>query len=240
VSEHLSRKELKQDKVRETIEHGAQAVFSHTTIAAVALLAVVVLISSYFGWKLYSDRQNAQAQDALDGSLKIYNAALVTSGQPALPGEPTYIDPAQRSLDAQVKFAAVATKYPSSTPGLYARYYSALCLMDLDKLNQASEELNRLTGSSNKEVAALAKYQLALIAERNGKNDEAIKNLRALSLGDTVLVSKPLVLLELARLLRASDAKQASTIYEQLKKDYPNTSVADEADRGLTTLAPKS
>jgi len=29
-------------------------------------------------------------------------------------------------------------------------------------------------------------------------------------------------------------------LYEQIKKDYPNTSVADEADRGLGTLAPQS
>jgi len=29
VSEHISRKELKQDKIKETIEHGAEAVISH-------------------------------------------------------------------------------------------------------------------------------------------------------------------------------------------------------------------
>jgi len=50
-----------------------------------------------------------------------------------------------------------------------ARYYSALCLMDLDKLNQASEELKRLENGSDKELAALAKFQEALIAERTGK-----------------------------------------------------------------------
>jgi len=29
-------------------------------------------------------------------------------------------------------------------------------------------------------------------------------------------------------------------VYEQIKKDYPNTTVADEADRGLGTITPKS
>jgi len=29
-------------------------------------------------------------------------------------------------------------------------------------------------------------------------------------------------------------------IYEQIKKDYPNTTVADEADRGLGSITPKS
>jgi TolA-binding protein len=49
-----------------------------------------------------------------------------------------------------------------------------------------------------------------------------------------------MVLLELAGVLGPSDAKQATSIYEQLKKDYPNTTVADQADRGLDLLAPKS
>jgi len=46
--------------------------------------------------------------------------------------------------------------------------------------------------------------------------------------------------LELAGILRQTNPKEALTLYEQIKKDYPNTSVADEADRGLGELAPQS
>jgi hypothetical protein len=49
-----------------------------------------------------------------------------------------------------------------------------------------------------------------------------------------------MVLLELANVLRQSDPKQASDLYGQIKKDYPNSMVADEADRGLEFLASKS
>ncbi len=240
VSEHISRKELKQDKVRETFEHGAEAVLSHTRLASIALLVLIVAAAGYIGWKVYSDRQNAQAQVEFDEGFKIFNAQILTPGQPTLPGELTYADPQKRSEDAEVKFAAAANKYPSTKAGKLARYYSALCLMDLDKLNQASEELNKLNAGSDKELAALGEYQRALIAERNGKTDEAVKTLRALSTGNSVLVPKPLVLLELAGLLKQSDPKQAATMYEQLKKDYPNTAVSEEADRGLQAIAPKS
>lgn len=240
MPEHISRKELKQDKVREAIEHGAEAVLSHTRLGAITALAVIVVAFAYFGWRFYSTRQTDQAQVALDEAMKIYNAPLITSGQPALPGEPTYTDVAQRSQDAQVKFAAVASKYPGSHPGKLARYYSALCLMDTDHLNQATAELKKLNAGSDKELAALAQYQSAIIAERTGKLDEAAKTLRALSTAGSVLVPKPMVLLELAGVLRSSDPKQATALYEQLKKEYPNTSVADEADRGLELLAPKS
>jgi predicted negative regulator of RcsB-dependent stress response len=240
VAEHISRKELKQDKVRETFEHGAEAVLTHTRLASVALLVVVILASGYLGWKFYSERQNAQAQAALDDALKVFNAPINVPGQPILPGELTYADPSQRSQEAETKLSAVAARFPRTKSGKLARYYSALCLMDLDRLNQASEELNKLDSGSDKELAALADYQKALIAERNGKNDEAIRILRALSNSGSVLMPKSMVLLELAGALRQSDPKQAATLYEQIKKDYPNTTVADEADRRLGTLTPKS
>ncbi len=240
MTDHISRKELKQDKVRETFEHGAEAVLSHTRLASIALLAILLAACGYFGWKFYSERQNAQAQVALDEAMKIYSAPISVPGQPALPGELTYADPVQRAQDAQPKFASVATHYPHTNPGRLASYYSALCLMDLDRINQASEELKRLEGSSDKELASLAQYQGALIAERNGKTDEAIKTLKSLSNAGSILVPKPMVLLELAGLYGKTDAKQATELYEQLKKDYPNTPIADQADRGLELLAPNS
>jgi predicted negative regulator of RcsB-dependent stress response len=240
VAEHISRKELKQDKVRETFEHGAEAVLSHTRVTTIFLLVVIVGAAGYLGWRLYTDRQTNQAQMGLDEAMKIYNSPLSVPGQPALPGETTYADASKRSQDALTKFSAVATQYPHTNPGKLARYYAALCMMDLDRLNQASEELKKLDAGSDKELAALAKYQIALIEERSGKKDEAVKDLRALSNSASVLVPKPMVLLELAELLSQSDPKQATDIYNQLKKDYPNTAVADQADRGLELLTPKS
>jgi predicted negative regulator of RcsB-dependent stress response len=240
VSEHLSRKELKQDRVRETFEHGAEAVLSHTRLASIALLVVIVVAAGYLGWKLYTDRQTGQAQTALDDAMKIYSAPLNTPGQPVLTGELTYSDPQKRSQDALAKLTVVASQYPHTNPGKLARYYAALCLMDLDRLNQASEELKKLDAGSDKELAALAQYQSALIDERTGKKDDAAKKLRALSNSGSVLVPKPMALLELAEVLSTSDPKQATDIYQQLKKDYANTAVADQADRGLELLTPKS
>jgi predicted negative regulator of RcsB-dependent stress response len=240
VSEHISRKELKQDKVRETFEHGAEAVLSHTRVAFIALLVAIVILCGYYGWKIYNDRQTAQAQAALDDAMKVFNAAILMPGQPSLPGELSYTDPSQRSQDAEVKLSAVASKYPATNPGHMARYYSALCLMDLDRLNQASEELNKLDAGSDKELAALANFQRALIAERSGKTDQAIQLLRTLTNSGSVLLPKPMVELELAGALRQTNPKEAAALYEQIKKDYPNTAVADQADRGLGLIAPQS
>lgn len=240
MAEHISRKELKQDKVRETFEHGAEAVLSHTRILTIGLLVVVLAAAGYLGWRLYSQREATQSQMALDEATKIYNAPLNVPGQPVLPGEVTYSDASKRSEDALAKFNVVASKYPHTDAGRQARYYAALSLMDLDRLNQATEELKKLAGSSDKEMAALAQYQMSLIDERTGKTDEAIKLLRGLTTAGSVLVPKAMAQLELAGVLSQTDPKQAADIYTQLKKDYPNTPVADQADRGLQLLTSKS
>src|SRR5213080_1956342 len=159
---------------------------------------------------------------------------------PADPGEATYADERARSQDAFNKFSKVADKYPSTNPGKLARYYAALCLEDLDRHNQALEELKKISGGSDKELAAMAQYQTAIIYSRTGKPDDAIKIFRALADKQSALVPRPLVLLELAGVLRNSNPKEAAGIYQQIKKEFPDTTIADQADRGLDTLLPKS
>ena len=76
MPEHISRKELKQDKIHDAIEHGAEAVFSHTTVLAAAVLAVVIVAVGYGGWRFYTDRQTVQATAALDVATKAYSARI--------------------------------------------------------------------------------------------------------------------------------------------------------------------
>ena len=156
------------------------------------------------------------------------------------PSEPFYPTEAARAEDAVQKFSVVAEKYPNTNPGRLAAYYAALCYEDLERHNQALEQLKKLSSGKDKELAAMAQYQTGVIYERTGKIAEAVKVFRALADHSSVFVPRPLVLLELAETLRQSNPKEAASVYEQLKKEFPNTPVAEEADRGLETLAPQS
>jgi len=240
VSDHISRKELKQDKIKETIEHGAEAVISHGQFTLIVVILALVVALGYGGWRFYIDRQTVEASAAFDTGMKAYQGRIAPAADPAEPNEPFYPDEPARVQDALQKFTKVADKYPSTNPGRLARYYSALCLEDLERHNQALEELKRISGSRDKELAAMAQYQMALISARTGKTDDAVKAFRALADKQSALVPRPLVLLELAGLLRNSNPKEAASIYQQIKKEFPDTAIADQADRGLDTLSPKS
>jgi predicted negative regulator of RcsB-dependent stress response len=240
VTEHISRKELKQDKIKETIEHGAEAVISHGQFTLILVIVALVVAIGYGGWRFYVERQTVQASSEFDNAMKAYQGRVGVAPDPSAPNEPVYVNDMARAEDASTKFAAVANKYPSTNPGKLARYYSALCLEDLERHNQATEELKKITGGSDKELAGMAQYQLAVIYSRTGKTDEAIKMFRALADKPTVLVPRQLSLLELAGVLRTTKPQEAVTIYQQLKKDFPNTATADAADRGLEAISPKS
>jgi len=232
VTEHISRKELKQDKIKETLEHGAEAVYSHSQLASVVVGVLIVLGCVYGGWTLYHDRQTAKANLELDAAMKVYSARIAgTPEQGADPNETVYPDEATRSQAAAPKFEAVAARYPGTSPGKLARYYEALCYENLQK---------KVSGGSDAELAAMAQYQMSVIFERSGKPDEAIKILRALAAKPTILVPHPVVLLDLAGLLRQSNPQEAIGLYQQVKKDYPDQAISEEADRGLSALAPKS
>jgi predicted negative regulator of RcsB-dependent stress response len=240
VSEHISRKELKQDKIKETIEHGAEAVISHGQFALIVIIAVLVAVIGYAGWHFYIDRRTAEATSALDLAMKAYQGHVGTAPNPADPSEPVYPDEASRVQDASQKFASVADKYSNTNPGRLARYYSALCLEDLERHNQALEELKKISAGSDKELAAMAQYQTAVIYSRTGKPDDAAKVFRALADKPTALVPRALVLLELAGVLKKTNPQEATAVYQQIKKEFPETAIADQADRGLDSLSPKS
>lgn len=240
MTEHISRKELKQDKIRESFEHGAEAVYSHSQAAGILVAVILIIVVGYAGWKFYSDRQTVQASAALDDATKTFNARIGLSGGSAEASDISFPTEQARSEASLQKFAAVADKYPRTNPGRLGRYYQALALEDLERHNQALEELKKLASGSDKELAAMAQYQTANIYARTGKTDDAVKAYRALADAKSVFVPRPLVLVELADLLRQSNPKEAAGLYQQIKKEFPDTAVADRADRGLDMIAPKS
>ena len=237
MAEHISRKELKTDKIHDAIEHGAEAVYSHKQITLGILLVILAVALVYAGWTIYHDRQTAAASAGLDTALKAYNGHI---GPGSDPGEPSYPDEAARATDALTKFSSVADKYPDTNPGRLARYYSALCSEDLERHNQALEQLNKLRSIKDKELASMATFQIGIIDERTGKSDEAEKIFRELADKNSVFVPRPLALLELASTLRQSKPKEAEKVYQQIKKEFPDSAVSEEADRGLQMLTAKS
>jgi TolA-binding protein len=235
---HISRRDLKKDEVRETFAHGAEAVMSHQRLTSYVLIAAVIVAAGVFGWREYAERQTVKAFAAFDDAMKVFQAPV---GAPAAPGEVSYTDPKQKFSEAQQKFSDVASKYPRTRAGELAGYYAALSFEKLDKNAEAKESLQKVANSNgDEEVAALARFELAELEDRTGQGDEAAKLYQQLIAKPAVLVPKPIVMLALAEHYREKSPAEAAKLYLQIKADYPDTPIAQQADQALALIPGKS
>ena len=169
MAQHILRKDLKKDEIRETFVHGVESVASHQQILWIVVGAALVVALAVFGWSSYTRRQTAKAAAALDDAMKIFQARIRAPGEPAEPGEVTYVDEKNKFTDAERKFLEVANQYGRTRPGQVARYYAALSEMQLKKFAEAEKNLKQLDSGADENLAGLARFQLAGVYDQEGK-----------------------------------------------------------------------
>ncbi len=230
MAQHILRKDLKKDEIREKFVHGVESVASHQQTLWLVVVAALVVALAVFGW----------AGAALDDAMKIFQARIRAAGEPAQPGEDTYVDEKNKYTDAEKKFLEVANQYARTRPGQVARYYAALSEEHLKKFDDAEKNLKQLDSSGDESLTGLARFQLAWVYTQDNKGPQAVDLYKQLADKPTTFVPKPLVLLTLADYYRKTDPAQASKLYNQVKQDFPETPAADKADEGLELLNAKS
>jgi len=193
-----------------------------------------------FGWRFYSERQTLQASAALEDAMKVFNARIRTPSEPEEPGELTYAVETNKFEDAAKKFADVTEKYSRTQPGAVARYYAGLCYELLGRNDEAEKWLRQTASNSYGEVAALGKFQLAGVLSKQGKNEEAANLYKQLMANPSLFVPKPVVMLALAGHYARTNPPEATMLYNELKTEFPNSAVAEEAEKQLEKLQPKS
>jgi len=237
VAQHIPRKQLKKDEFRETLAHGAEALRSHQQLTAYLVTAAALIALAVFGWRAYSERQTVKAFAGFDAAMKVFQAPV---GAPTAPGVTTYPDDNKKFTEANQKFAAVASQYARTRAGELASYYSALSLEKLQKNDEARKRLQELANSRDTEIAAMAKLELAGLDDRLGQSEEAVKLYQQLIAKPTALVPKVVAMLALADHYSVGNPSEAAKLYTQIKTDYPDTPMAQEADQALALLPGKS
>jgi predicted negative regulator of RcsB-dependent stress response len=238
VAQHILRKDLKKDEIREKFVHGVESVASHQQALWIVITAALVVALAVFGWNTYAKRQTAKASAALDDAMKIFQARIRTPGEPVDPTEITYLDEKNKFADSENKFLLVASQYGRTKPGQMARYYEALSEVQLKKYGDAEKNLGQVVSIGDENLASLAKFQLAEVYQRENKGSQAVDLYKQLSDKPSVLVPKPMAMLALADYYRKTDPAQAAKLYNQVKQEFPDA--AEEADQGLELLNAKT
>lgn len=240
MAQHISRKELKQDKIAETFVHGVEAVESHLKQAWMVGGVVVVIVLAFFGWQFYSERQTVKASAALEDAMKTFNARIRAAGEPEEPGEATYVENKFKYMDAAKKFADVAGKYSLTRPGQVARYYAGLSYEEVGNYDDAKKWLGQVESGRDIELAALARFQLAKVNAQTGKDADAVKLYQELIAKPTLMVPKPVSLMALADFYAKKNPAEAVKLYTQVKTEFPDTAASEQAEDRLAELKSKS
>ncbi len=238
MAQHILRKDLKKDEIREKLVSGVESVASHQQALWIVIAAALAVALAVFGWNTYAGRQTAKASMALDDALKIFQARIRTAGEPVDPTEVTYLDEKNKFTDADKKFLAVAGQYGRTKPGQMADYYAALSDVQLKQYADAEKNLNQVISGGDENLAGLAKFQLAEVYLRENKGAQAVDLYKQLSDKPGVFVPKAMAMLALANYYRKADPAQAGKLYNQVKQQFP--AAATEADQGLELLNAKS
>ena len=238
MAQHILRKDLKKDEIRERLVSGVESVASHQQALWLVVAAALVVALAVFGWNSYARRQTAKASAALDDGLKVFQARIRAAGEPADPVDITYLDQKNKFTDAEKKFLSVAGQYGRTKPGQMARYYAALSEVQLKQYADAEKNLSQVISGGDENLAGLAKFKLAEVYVQENKGSQAVDLFKQLSDKPSVFVPKPMALLALADYYRKTDPAQATKLYNQVKKEFPDA--AEQADQGLELLNSKS
>jgi tetratricopeptide (TPR) repeat protein len=169
------QRELKKDQFRDKTMEVINRVGDRlegkgrVILYAIAGIAAIAILASIFSW--WSNKKSMEASQALGRGIEIQAAPVQAS---PVPGSTQLSFPTEkaRAERAVQEFQKVADKYSGQTREM-ARYFIAVNQLVLDH-NRGLNELDALTRSGYKDVAAQARFALAQAREADGQYDAAI------------------------------------------------------------------
>jgi TolA-binding protein len=218
-----------EDTVHWTVEH------QKTLIAgAIALLVVIGLV---FGGWYYLTTQDEKASIDFGKATRTMETPVRPAGVPAQPGYDSFASNQERATAARKEFQALVDKYPHTKTAEMSRYFMGLASSQLADNAAAEKNLQEVASSSNKNLAALAKFALASVYRGENKDSAAVDLYKQLIDKPTDTVSKATVQLELASYYEAHQKPdEAKRIYQQIAKENPATEAANLAQQKAEQL----
>ena len=231
-----TRRQLKEDKFAEKTKEAVQWTAGHQRVVTWAFILVVLGLGGYFGYTTLESRQSEAANAALGGAMRTLNDQLRPAGTPPVEGEQSFTSVADRAKAAGKQFKAVADQYSHTKPGKIARYMEGVAAMEAGDGASAEQQFKAVAGSSDKDVAALAKMALASYYRSSNKLSDATRIYKDLQEHPTDTVSKVQAQLAMAEMYENSDPQQAASLYKQIQQENPANLAGQMAATRLATV----
>lgn len=209
----FSRKDLKHDQFIEEVGEAYGFFQRHkqpVLIGAAVVVALIVGISSYFG---YMERQKVQAAVALDEAVQLYHGVVTTETREGFTTFTTTGERYRRTTEAMEK---VKADYSGMEAAAASDYYIALLEVEQQLNGEARTRLESVISKADSTYASLARLTLAGMLSESGDFDAAKVHFQALIDEPTPVVPASRAKLEMARAMARTDPAGARAMLEEL------------------------
>ena len=236
------RKQIRQDELVTGYESASAWVTVHQREVLATLIVAVVGLG---GWALLSHlnaTQAAEAEGEFSQALAIFEAPLQAELPQGAdkPAGPVFGSAEEKFTKAAAGFDGVERKWGSLGVGRRARYFAALCRMELGQSDPARKALTEI--AARREEGALepylAQFAVAELDRRSGPLDKAVDAYRKLADDPALPLPRDHALMTLGSLLEeAHRLPEARSAYKRLAQEFPASPYAQDAHRRAEYLA---
>ena len=230
------RHQLKQDKFAATTAETYSWAVEHQKEVIAATIAIVVALGIVLGLYVYFQHQGQQAAVQLNQAMRTYTAGIRPANVPAQPGEESFTSVADRANAARPKFQAVADSFSHTDAGKMALYMVGVTQAEAGNNSAAEATLQKAANAGGKDIASLANLSLANLYASTGREQQAIDLYKKLIEKPTNTVNQSTARMALAQVYATKDPAKARELYEQIKKDDPNSAASTLANNRLEAL----
>lgn len=232
------KKQIKEDEFLSGVEVAWKWFQANERLARYGLIAVGVAVVLGGGLNYLQGKRRHDATAAFDAAMRIYETPVAGETQGAPPaGVVPFKEAREKYTKAVAAFDGVERSYPSQDVGRRARYFGALCRIELGEFEPARQALQALAGGAAGFETSMAKLGLADLERRAGAVDKAVGTYRALAEDASLAVPRDYVLMALAGTLEdARRTQEAVASYTSLYERFPESVYAGEAQRRAAYL----
>ncbi len=241
------RHRIKEDQFVTTLHDTFERIEQNRKQLLTGIVAVVVLAAAVGGFMWWRQQTQAKASALLADALAVADAPVVPPPPPpgstlneAPPPPPANSYPTEhaRSVAALPKFMTAANAYPSTVPGLAARYHAAATLVALGKDSEAEQRYQEVIDKAGSGLyARMARLGLAEVQVRQKKYEPAINTLKDLSTSAKDELPLDGVLMQLGRVYVLAGRKaEAVQTYQRVSTEFPTSPYAGDAKKELDSL----
>lgn len=214
--------------VNEALTSSEAFVVKNKKAIIAGLIALVVVVGGFFATKyLYLNPRQEKASTLLALGQ---NYLIMSDYDSALNGD-------KKTFPGYLKIAA---EYSLTDAGNLANFYAGICYAKKGETKKAIEFLEKFSPKGDETLSPAALAALANCYATDNQLDKAIETFKkAAKKADNSSLS-PIYLLEAGKLLESQKKNsEALALYQQIKNDYPTSSLAAPVQQGDKVMSPE-